>query len=181
MPVNKKAEGKIIGKVVSVQGPVVDIAFDKSDDVPNISGVIKTYTVDNEEVVLEVAEHLPGNVARCIAINSTINLQRHAKAYVEGTSIEIQVGDELFGRIINVLGQPIDEMSALKCSDTLPIRGRGDASEHKVEIEKRGRQTFDIMESQIKIIDLLYPLVKGSKNGILGGAALGKSIPGKPL
>src|SRR3989304_1756441 len=123
-----------VGRVVSVQGPVVDVIFSRPEEVPNIFGVIKTYTVDNEEVVLEVAEHMPGNIARCIAINSTINIQRNSKAYVEGGSIEIKVGDELYGRIVNILGQPIDEKGPLLCKEVLPIRKREMGS--KVRIEK---------------------------------------------
>ena len=114
---------KPAGKVISVQGPVVDVKFLKAEEVPSVFGVIKTHTIDNEEIVLEVAEHLPDNTARCIAINSTINLQRSAEAYVEGGSIEIQTGEGLYGRIINVLGQPIDDKKEdLKCRERFPIR-----------------------------------------------------------
>jgi len=77
MPTNTENAKKIIGNVVSVQGPVVDVKFAAGEDVPNIFSVIITQTVDKEKVVLEVAEHLPGNIARCISINSTINLQRN--------------------------------------------------------------------------------------------------------
>ena len=168
-----RTSSKPIGKIVSVQGPVVDVRFSSSRDVPNIFGVIKTETVDREPVVMEVAEHLQGNIARCIAINSTINLQRYKEARVEGNSIEIAVGDLLYGRIINVLGEPIDEKPPIPPKETLPIRKKVMGSRVKQKDEKK---SFEVMETKIKIIDLLYPVVKGSKTGILGGAALGKSI-----
>lgn len=170
----KVKDKKVIGKIISVQGPVVDVKFQSVDDVPSVFAVLKTFTIDNEVIVLEVAEHLPGNIARCIAINSTINLQRNADASVEGSSIEIRVGEELYGRIINVLGEPIDEKKPLTSNDIVPIRKKQMGS--KVKIDKNLKEGVEVLETGIKIIDLLFPFVKGSKNGILGGAALGKSI-----
>lgn len=165
---------KITGRILAVQGPVVDVKFSKAEDVPNVFGVIKTKMIDNDDVILEVAEHLPNNVARCIAINSTINLKRNTEAAVESNFIEIPVGESLYGRIINVLGQPIDEKGAISTQEKLPIRKREMGS--KLRIDKSRKRGFSIMETGVKIIDLLYPLVKGTKTGILGGAALGKSI-----
>lgn len=165
---------KITGRILAVQGPVVDVKFSKAEDVPNVFGVIKTKTVDNDDVILEVAEHLQNNVARCIAINSTINLRRNTEAAVEGNVIEIPVGESLYGRIINVLGQPIDEKGAISTQEKLPIR-KGEMGS-RLRIDKSSKIGFSIMETGVKIIDLLYPLVKGTKTGILGGAALGKSI-----
>ncbi len=167
-------ESKSIGKVVSVQGPVVDVKFSTAQDVPNIFSVITTHTVDKEEVVLEVAEHLPGNLARCIAINSTINLQRNAQASVVGDSIQIPAGEALYGRIINILGQPIDQKGEIKSLEKFNIRRPEMGSQ--VRLTKTSRKSFELMETGIKVIDLLFPVVKGSKTGILGGAALGKSI-----
>lgn len=169
-----KAVKRSIGKVVSVQGPVVDVKFSTPEDVPNIFSVVITHTVDKEEVVLEVAEHYPGNIARCIAINSTINLQRNTQAAVEGDSIQIPSGDTLYGRIINVLGHPIDKKGEIESIDRLPIRKANIGSQ--VKMDEAGCKSFEVLETGIKIIDFLFPLVKGSKTGILGGAALGKSI-----
>jgi F-type H+-transporting ATPase subunit beta len=174
MPKSTKDAKKITGNVVSVQGPVVDVKFRNAEDVPNIFSVIVTHTVDKEKVVLEVAEHLPGNIARCISINSTINLQRNQNAYVEGSSVQIPTGEALYGRIINILGEPLDDKGEVKALETMSIRTAHKGS--NVDIRKAGRKRLEIMETGIKIIDLLFPLIKGSKNGILGGAALGKSI-----
>ena len=173
MPVSK-TNIKSKGRVIAVQGPVVDVKFSNSDDVPNIFNVIYTETTDAQEVVLEVAEHLPGNIARCIAINSTINLQRSAEALASNTTIQIPAGENLYGRIINILGEPIDQKGEIKSSEKFNIRKPEMGS--LVRTKKESRKSFEVMETGIKIVDLLFPVVKGSKTGILGGAALGKSI-----
>lgn len=167
-------DNRKIGKVVSVQGPVIDVKFTCSNDVPNIFSVIRTQTIDGQEVIMEAAEHLPGNIARCIAINSTINIQRSQEAVVCGESIRIPSGDALYGRIINMLGEPIDQKGAIAPCEKFNIRKSQMGSE--VKLKKDFRRRFELMETGIKVIDLLFPVVKGSKTGILGGAALGKSI-----
>jgi F-type H+-transporting ATPase subunit beta len=173
MPVDKnKIKSK--GHVVSVQGPVVDVKFTDSKDVPNIFSVIHTQTVDGADVTMEVAEHMPGNIARCIAINSTINLQRDQEAFSTGASIQIPAGEGLYGRIINMLGEPIDQKGEISSLEKFNIRKAEMGSE--VRIEKTAQTSFEVMETGIKIVDLLFPVVKGGKTGILGGAALGKSI-----
>ena len=170
----KTSNAKTKGNIISVQGPVVDVKFATAGDVPNIFSVIATETIDKEKVVLEVAEHLPGNIARCISINSTINLRRNQEAEVTGAAIDIPVGDALYGRIINMIGEPIDQKGPINSIERLPIRKKDMGS--LVRISNEARKSFEVMETGIKIIDLLFPLVKGSKTGILGGAALGKSI-----
>ncbi|MFH1782622.1 MAG: F0F1 ATP synthase subunit beta [Candidatus Omnitrophota bacterium] len=164
----------IAGKIVSVQGPVVDVKFENTKDVPNIFHVIITHNIDDEEVVLEVAEHLSGNIARCISINSTINIQRNREAMPTGGPIEIPVGEALYGRLVNVLGKPMDKKGPINAVETSPIRKRDMGS--KVKLKDRKKETPKVLETGIKIIDLLFPLVKGSKSGILGGAAMGKSV-----
>jgi len=170
----KENKDIILGHVSAVQGPVVDVKFQNSVDVPNIFSVIETQTIDKEKVVLEVAEHLPGNIARCIAINSTINLQRNQEAYSSGATIQIPTGDMLYGRIINMLGEPIDQKGEIISSEKFNIRKPDMGSQ--VRLKKDAHRSFEVMETGIKIIDLLFPVVKGGKTGILGGAALGKSI-----
>ncbi|MBU1871421.1 MAG: F0F1 ATP synthase subunit beta [Candidatus Omnitrophica bacterium] len=163
-----------IGYVITVQGPVVDVKFKSGEDIPNILENVNTEAVDGKRVVLEVAEHLPGNIARCIAVNSTFNLQRNTPAYASGEPIQIPPGDTLYGRIINVWGEPIDQKGDLPPGERISIRRP--RLEVYVGSDQDKAERFDIMETGIKIIDLLFPLVKGSKTGILGGAALGKSI-----
>ncbi len=162
-----------LGRVVAVQGPVVDVKFASAERVPNVFDVIETETATKQPVVLEVAEHLPGNLARCIALTSTLNLRRNTPARPTNSAVQIPVGHELYGRILNVLGKPIDRGEPITASDTRPIRRPLPGG--KIQGRAR-RDNPELLETGIKVIDLLFPLVKGSKNGILGGAALGKSI-----
>jgi F-type H+/Na+-transporting ATPase subunit beta len=161
------------GYIISVQGPVVDVKFDSEGDIPGIYENLNAETVDGNRVVLEVAEHMQGNIARCIAINSTFNLQRNAVVSCLGSTIQIPAGDSIYGRIINVWGDPIDQKGEIPAGERLPIRG---VKLYQKVSSKTKSEKFEVLETGIKIIDLLFPLVKGSKNGILGGAALGKSI-----
>ncbi|MBN3039090.1 MAG: F0F1 ATP synthase subunit beta [Candidatus Omnitrophica bacterium] len=163
-----------IGKVISVQGPVVDVQFAQAADVPNISDVIHTYTVGKEKIILEVAEHLTGNIARCISIDSTIDLQRNAPAHPTGKPIQIPIGQSLYGRIVNVSGVPIDNLGPLGPGEVRPIRR--DQLGSRVGKKELAQQSFEVMPTGVKIIDLLFPFVKGTKTGVLGGAALGKTI-----
>ncbi|MBU1998940.1 MAG: F0F1 ATP synthase subunit beta [Candidatus Omnitrophica bacterium] len=167
-------DNKKLGCVVSVQGPVVDVKFASEDEMPGIMECMTTQTVDSKKILLEVAEHLPGGLTRCISINSTFNLQRNSLVYPTGNPIMIPVGDGLYGRIMNVWGEPIDQKGEIIFQEKLPIR-KPRAAYKAAPTNVRGEK-FEILETGIKIIDLLFPLVKGSKNGILGGAALGKSI-----
>jgi len=171
---SKPLQNGPMGRVVAVQGPVVDVKFAHAQDVPNVFDVIETATAMQQSIVLEVAEHLPGNLARCIAMTSTMNLQRNAAARPTGGGVMIPVGHALYGRIINVLGQPIDRRGELPQDDLRPIRRPLPGA--RVQARRPGAEEPELLETGIKIIDLMFPFVKGSKNGILGGAALGKSI-----
>ena len=164
------------GRIIAVQGPVVDVKFLRAEDVPNIFTVMTATTVEGEPVIMEVAEHAPGGIARCIAINSTINLQRYQEVDITGPSIQIPAGECLYGRLINVLGEPIDQKGEIARSEKVSIRKPEMGSRVKPARDAKDRRTFEVMETGIKIIDLLAPLVKGSKTGILGGAGLGKSV-----
>lgn len=165
---------KVDGHIIAVQGPVVDVRYVNADDVPNIHSIISTVTVDGKDVTLEVAEHREGNVARCIALNSTQNIQRNAPAVTAGDCIMIPDGKDLFARIINVTGNPIDQKGAITTDEMFPIRSF--QTERHGIVTQRKRKRYEIIETGIKIIDLLFPLVKGSKTGILGGAGLGKTL-----
>lgn len=168
-----KVDARKLGKVISVQGPVVDIQFLTGDVVPPINDVLQTATRDGDKVVMEIAEHLPGCVARCISLNSTINLQRHAVAVPLGAAVEVPVGDECFGRILNVLGDPYDKLPPVDAKRRMPIRQTKE--NFYINPDATGSK-FEVLETGIKIIDLLFPMVKGSKSGVLGGAGMGKSV-----
>ncbi|MBI4340954.1 MAG: F0F1 ATP synthase subunit beta [Candidatus Omnitrophica bacterium] len=161
------------GWVVGVQGPVVDVKFVSVEALPDIYEVLRAATADGRRLVLEVAEHLPGGLARCIAMASTLNLQRGVPVARAGQSIEIPVGAECYGRIMNVLGDPLDRKGAIASEDRRPIR-RTVVRSASASQQPAGRPEF--LETGVKIIDLLFPMVKGSKTGILGGAGLGKSV-----
>lgn len=163
------------GYVIAVQGPVVDVRFEQSEDIPDLYENINTSTVDGKKIVLEVAEHLPGNIARCIAVNSTFNLQRSSPAYPSGEPIKVPSGESVYGRIINAWGEPIDQKGEIASLERLPIR-KPKANIHIHLSRETGGGKFELLETGIKIIDLLSPMVKGTRAGILGGAALGKSI-----
>lgn len=168
----EKSQG--VGRIIGVQGPVVDVQFESIPDVPNLHDVLKAKTFDGRDLMLEVGEHLEGNIARCVALSSTLNLQRNASAIPMKTAIKIPVGAPLFGRIVNVIGEPIDRKGPIVADEYRPIHR--DVSSLSIDTDSLLAKKFDVMETGIKILDLLFPLVKGSKNGILGGAALGKSM-----
>lgn len=162
------------GRVISVQGPVVDVLFAGGVHVPNLYEAIETTTQDGRRIVLEVAEHLKGNIVRCIALSSTLNLQYNVRANPLNDVIKIPVGRGVFGRIINVLGEPIDGKGPIVSEETAPIR-KGAVTIELDPSRYVGRRV-EILETGIKVIDLLFPFSKGGKIGVLGGAALGKSI-----
>jgi F-type H+-transporting ATPase subunit beta len=162
------------GKVVAVQGPVVDVLFAKVEDIPDLYNTINVKTFDKKKLVLLVQEHLEGNIARCIAMASTLNLQRNALAQPTGEPMSIPVGEGLFGRIVNVMGEPIDGKGPIEASERWPLHR--DSSKLQVYSSTVGSAKPEVIDTGIKVIDLLTPVVRGSKTGILGGAACGKSI-----
>ncbi|HTL47653.1 MAG TPA: F0F1 ATP synthase subunit beta [Verrucomicrobiae bacterium] len=171
---DSKSGKKLNGWVAGVEGPVVEVKFDAGQALPAIFEILETDTKDGRRVVLEVAEHSKGNIVRCIAMSSTLNLQRSAPVRRAGPSIEVPVGAECFGRIMNVLGEPIDKRGRIETSETKAIRvhlGGNRLDKKEINVQKA-----ELLETGIKIIDLLFPMVKGSKTGILGGAGLGKSV-----
>jgi F-type H+/Na+-transporting ATPase subunit beta len=162
------------GKVVAVQGPVVDVKFERVEDMPDMHETIVTVAFDKREIVLAVAEHLEGNIARCVAMASTLNLQRNAAAISQGKGLEIPVGEELFGRIINVMGKPIDGLGPINCERMAPIHK--ESSSMQMNVQDLARSKAETVETGIKIVDLLFPVVRGSKTGVIGGAGCGKTV-----
>lgn len=167
-------KNKVSGYVSSVQGPVVDVQCASVEDVPNIHSILRVKAVDDRDIILEVAEHQPGNIARCISINSTLNLQYKSKAYFVASSMQIPTGEDLFSRIVNVMGEPIDQKGPITITETFPIRSA--QTKPRVRPIRKEAKKIERIETGIKMIDLLFPLLKGSKTGILGGAGLGKTV-----
>jgi len=168
------------GKVIAVQGPIVEVEFDSGVPLPAIYDVVETKTYNGQRVVLEVIEYLrrrrasdTGNSVKCISMTSIIGLQKNAEVVTTGSGIEIPVGREVCSRIINVLGEPIDKKGPIKTEIKRPIHRKGEAS---LTVDKSRRVKFEVMETGVKFIDLLFPLVRVTKTGILGGEALGKSV-----
>jgi F-type H+-transporting ATPase subunit beta len=167
---------KLEGKIVAVEGSVVDVQFDPQAVLPTIYGVIQAHTFDNQVVVLEVVEHHDPHICRCIALNSTYGIKRNSACFSTGGQLTFPATNDIFGRVFNVLGEPIDNKGSISCEKYSPIRKVLSEAERKEAFEEHQNLKFDIMETGIKIIDLISPQVKGSKLGIFGGAGLGKTI-----
>ena len=171
------------GKVVSVQGPIVDVEFDFSVLLPAVYDIIETKAFDGQRIMLEVVEHLSktdtdtANTVRCISLTSNFGLCRNAEAFAAGTSISIPVGEGVCSRMLNVLGEPIDKKGPIKVEAKLrrPTHKRQQTAA-ALNVGGERKLEFELLQTGIKMFDLLFPLVKGSRTGILGGAALGKSI-----
>ncbi|NLL49502.1 MAG: F0F1 ATP synthase subunit beta [Firmicutes bacterium] len=159
------------GKVVQVIGPVVDIEF-APEQLPDlltaiqIKDEVEGNTID---LTLEAAQHLGNNVVRCIAMSSTDGLQRGMEAVDLGGPISVPVGPETLGRLFNVLGEPIDGKEAVKAKERWPIH-RSAPTVDEVE------PSSTMLETGIKVVDLLAPYARGGKIGLFGGAGVGKTI-----
>ena len=170
------------GKIISVQGPIVDVEYAFGSVLPSVYEIIETAAYGGQKIVLEVVEHLtkarandPG-VVRCISMTSNFGLCRNADAFSTGSGISIPVGDAVCSRIVNVLGEPVDGKGPIKISPELKRNIRKKKDRESFDLEESKNLSFEIMQTGIKMIDLLFPLVKGARTGILGGAALGKSV-----
>jgi F-type H+/Na+-transporting ATPase subunit beta len=156
-----------IGKVVQIIGPVIDIKFD-TDSLPNIYNAIQI-KMDGRVIVAEVEQHIGDDIVRTIAMESTEGLKRGVKAIDTGRPIEVPVGEQVLGRLFNVLGQPKDEKGPLDTSNYYTIhRPAPSFAEQSVEPE--------MFETGIKVIDLIAPYQKGGKIGLFGGAGVGKTV-----
>lgn len=157
---------KNVGTIIQVMGAVVDVVF--QGDLPEILTALHTEN-DGKLLVLEVAQHLGENRVRAIAMDSTDGLQRGHEVTNTGAPISVPVGPETLGRIINVIGQPIDERGEVKAKRTFPIHRDAPAfDEQSTEVE--------ILTTGIKVIDLIAPYAKGGKIGLFGGAGVGKTV-----
>ncbi len=155
------------GRIAQVTGAVVDVAFD--GDLPQILNALETMNGDNR-LVLEVAQHLGENTVRCIAMDSSEGLVRGQPVKDLGAPISVPVGDETLGRIMNVIGEPVDEAGPIKTKARRPIHAPAppEFTEQSTEAE--------ILVTGIKVVDLLAPYAKGGKIGLFGGAGVGKTV-----
>ena len=155
------------GKIVQVQGPVVDVRFE--DKLPELLTAIEI-EVNSKKLTVEVAQHIGDDVVRCISMGPTEGLVRGMEAIDTSSPISVPVGEQTLGRMFNVLGEPIDNLQALpKNQKKLPI--------HRQAPQFQDQTTESVMlETGIKVIDLLCPYVKGGKIGLFGGAGVGKTV-----
>ncbi len=156
------------GLVVKVNGPVIDVVFNKFR-IPNIFDTLRIDIPNRKALILEVEQHIGNNIVRCLSLGSEIGVKRQMKAYNLQQPISIPVSQSLLGRMFNVLGEPIDNLPPIKSQLKLPIHH---------PLLKLNKQTisYEIMPTGIKIIDLLTPFVKGGKVGLFGGAGVGKTV-----
>ncbi|MGD1877294.1 MAG: F0F1 ATP synthase subunit beta [Kiloniellaceae bacterium] len=156
----------LVGKITQVMGPVVDVQF--AGDLPPILNALET-TNDGKRLVLEVGQHLGQSVVRTIAMDATEGLVRGQEVTDTGSPITVPVGPEMLGRIINVIGEPIDERGPVNTAQKAPIhRSAPEFSEQSTEAE--------MLVTGIKVGDLLAPYARGGKIGLFGGAGVGKTV-----
>ena len=160
---------KNIGRVVQIQGPVIDVKFD-DNHMPELLTAIKVALGNDKYLTIEVAQHIGDDVVRCISMGPTEGLIRGIEAIDTGAPISVPVGEATLGRMFNVLGEEIDEQGKVPANTKrLPIhRAAPSFSEQTTESV--------ILETGIKVIDLLCPYVKGGKIGLFGGAGVGKTV-----
>lgn len=162
------------GRLVSVQGPVVDCCFENFLDMPALFDVVEAFTVDGQRVVLQTAEHLSHSVVRTVSLMDTLNLQLNSVCYNTFQPITIPMGDGCYGRVMDSTGRPLDNGGAFDCPGRVPTKSIIKPVSFNLN-NKKGERAI-VLETGIKYFDLLFPLVKGSKTGVLGGAGCGKTV-----
>lgn len=159
---------KNIGKITQIIGAVLDIKY-ADGHLPEINEAIEITRQDKSRLVVEVAQHLGDDVVRCIAMGPTDGLVRGMEAVATGAAISVPVGENTLGRIFNVLGEPIDEKPAPTDVEYEPIHRKAPSFEEQAT-------EAEMLETGIKVVDLLCPYQKGGKTGLFGGAGVGKTV-----
>ncbi|MDA2935514.1 F0F1 ATP synthase subunit beta [Acidobacteria bacterium AH-259-D05] len=162
-----------VGKVSQVMGPVIDVQFEDGQ-VPAIYNAVKVTSEGFDtpvavDITLEVALHLGSNAAKCISMQPTDGVVRGMKAIDTGAPIRVPVGHETLGRVLNVLGEPVDELGPVNAKKTYPIHRPAP------NLEDQSTET-EMLETGIKVMDLIQPLSRGGKIGLFGGAGVGKTV-----
>ncbi len=156
-----------IGKIVQIIGAVVDVRFQKHE-LPRLLNAIECDN-NGQKLVLEVAQHIGDDIVRCIAMSSTDGLVRGLDAVDTGSPIRVPVGRETLGRVFNLLGDPVDEQPAPETQERWPIHRDAPSYEEQAA-------SSEVLETGIKVIDLIAPYLKGGKIGLFGGAGVGKTV-----
>ena len=157
-----------IGNVVQIIGPVIDIRFD-GENLPKLHNAIRIEKGNGEYLTVEVAQHIGDDIVRTISMGSTDGLKRGTKAIDTGNAICVPVGEEVLGRMFNVLGEPIDNLGEVKAKEYMPIHRTAPTFAQQ-------KTSAEILETGIKVIDLLCPYARGGKIGLFGGAGVGKTV-----
>jgi F-type H+-transporting ATPase subunit beta len=158
---------KNIGTVVQIIGPVLDIRFEDGH-LPNLLNALEVFHGD-DKITVEVAQHIGDNIVRCIAMSATDGLERGIEAIDTGKPITVPVGEECLGRMFNLLGKPIDNQPAPVTCERWPIHRPAPSFDEQ-------ESTTEILETGIKVVDLICPYAKGGKIGLFGGAGVGKTV-----
>lgn len=167
MATKKDAKKVISGRILQIAGPVIDVRFE-GNNLPSLYNAIKIIN-GKDELIVEVAQHIGDDIARCISMGPTEGLVRGLEAIDLGQPITVPVGEETLGRIFNVLGEPVDEKPAPKNALRMPIHRNAPSFD---DLQTKS----EILETGIKVVDLLVPYAKGGKIGLFGGAGVGKTV-----
>ena len=160
-------EGNNVGTVVQIVGAVVDIRFEK-DRLPNLLNAVEI-ELNGSKLTVEVAQHIGDDVVRCIAMSSTDGLVRGTKAVDTGKAISVPVGKETLSRMFNLLGEPVDNKPAPETKERWEIHREPPSYEEQ-------KASNEVLETGIKVVDLIAPYLKGGKIGLFGGAGVGKTV-----
>ncbi len=162
-----------VGHISQVIGPVVDVAFagtaDKQAELPAINEALTVKRPDGRDLIIEVQQHIGENSVRCVAMDSTDGLRRGLEAVATGAPITMPVGDQVKGRLLNVVGETVDGMKTLSKESAFPIHREPPKFEEL-------KTSQEVLYTGIKVIDLLEPYLKGGKIGLFGGAGVGKTV-----
>ena len=157
-----------IGRITEIRGPVIDARFERGK-LPRVNDALRIERQDDKDLVLEVAQHLGDDVVRAIALDSTDGIARGTEVINTGGPITVPVGPETLGRMVNLIGDPIDELPPIESETRYSIHRQAPAIiDQEIETE--------IFETGIKVIDLTAPFPKGGKIGLFGGAGVGKTV-----
>ncbi|MBI2861414.1 MAG: F0F1 ATP synthase subunit beta, partial [Chloroflexi bacterium] len=156
-----------VGKVVQIIGPVIDVEFGH-EGLPQLYNALEIRH-DGGKLVVEVAQHIGNNWVRCVAMSSTDGLARGAEAMDTGAPISVPVGPATLGRLFNVLGEPIDGLGPVETEQRYPIHREAPSFEEQ-------ETKLQVLETGLKVVDLVAPVTKGGKVGMYGGAGVGKTV-----
>ena len=162
---------KVTGKVAQIVGPVIDVEFATGTDLPKIYDSLEINRPDGSQLVLEVQSHIGENTVRTIAMDSSDGLSRGTEVVASGAPIQMPVGDDVYGRLFNVIGDAIDGLG------DLPKTGEAGLPIHRSAPKFEDLSTStEVLFTGIKVIDLIEPYAKGGKIGLFGGAGVGKTV-----